>query len=51
VLQEQVVQIEIVSLIVQQMLVQLQAALQAKYRILLMMQNALIKRHVRAHKN
>ena len=51
VLQEQVVLIEIVSMIVQQMLVQLQAALQAKYRILLMMQNALIKRHVRAHKN
>ena len=51
VLQEQVVQIEIVSMIVQQMLVQLQAALQEKYRILLMMQNVLTKRHVTALKN
>jgi hypothetical protein len=51
VLQEQVVQIEIVSMIVQQMLVQLQAALQAKYRILLMIQNVLTKRHVTALKN
>ena len=50
-LQEQVVQIEIVSMIVQQMLVQLQAALQEKYRILLMMQNVLTKRHVTALKN
>jgi hypothetical protein len=48
---KQAVQIKTVSMCVQQMLVQLRAVLRAKYRILLIMQNVLIKQHVRAQKN